>query len=76
MLNQNVPYNVNIIAAGIGKIFVGELTEMAKDVMNDWGDDENSAIRPDHLREAYRRYRIREGKIKSNSFIYKKQLFK
>jgi transcription initiation factor TFIID subunit 11 len=61
-----------LVMGGITKVFVCEVVECARTVMNEWG--EAGPIRPAHLREAYRRLK-REGKIDSPP-TYKKQLFK
>ena len=44
---------------------------VAREVMEDWGDTGN--IRPDHLREAHRRYKREHTSIPSNA--YKKRMF-
>eukprot|EP01089_Gocevia_fonbrunei_P013927 TRINITY_DN3689_c0_g1_i1.p1 TRINITY_DN3689_c0_g1~~TRINITY_DN3689_c0_g1_i1.p1 ORF type:complete len:210 (+),score=56.00 TRINITY_DN3689_c0_g1_i1:39-668(+) len=49
-----------IVMAGITKLFVGEMVEMARTVMDEWG--ELGPIRPRHLHEAYRRLQ-KEGKV-------------
>ncbi|KAJ3092367.1 hypothetical protein HK102_008156 [Quaeritorhiza haematococci] len=55
LMGQPVPQNIGIIVGGVGKLFVGQMVEKAREVMEDWGDE--GAIQPVHLREAYRRYR-------------------
>ncbi|KAI8803039.1 hTAFII28-like protein conserved region-domain-containing protein [Cladochytrium replicatum] len=50
-----VPPAVAIVVAGAGKLFVGELTEKALEVKEEWGHQ--GALRPEHIREAYRRFR-------------------
>ncbi|OUM66639.1 hypothetical protein PIROE2DRAFT_40617, partial [Piromyces sp. E2] len=52
ILNQSVSNSMGIVVGGFSKIFLGEIVEKARDVMEDWGDE--GAIRPEHLREAYR----------------------
>ncbi|KAJ3118550.1 transcription initiation factor TFIID subunit 11 [Nowakowskiella sp. JEL0407] len=65
-----VPAQVPIIVAGAGKLFVGDIVENAKEVMRDWGH--TGAIRPEHVREAYRRYRMEHN---VTSPLHKKSLF-
>ncbi|KAJ3046394.1 transcription initiation factor TFIID subunit 11 [Rhizophlyctis rosea] len=71
MMGKPIPDNGAIIAGSCGKMFVGQITEIACEVMKEWGDD--GPIRPDHLREAFRRYQADTGQIKSRT--YKKRLF-
>ncbi|KAI8909756.1 taf11 protein [Gorgonomyces haynaldii] len=70
-IGQSIPQSVAIIVAGVGKVFVGELTEMALSVMEERGD--KGPIRPVHLREAFRRYRQSRDRIPNRGF--KKRLF-
>jgi len=65
-INQNTV----IVMAGITKIFVGEVVEAAKEVMEEWG--ETGPIKPAHIREAYQRMKL-HGKIPYTR--YKKRLF-
>ncbi|KAJ1563817.1 transcription initiation factor TFIID subunit 11 [Nowakowskiella sp. JEL0078] len=65
-----VPPQVPIIVAGAGKLFVGDIVERAKEVMDDWGHF--GPIRPEHIREAYRKYRD-ESNITTQT--YRKTLF-
>jgi transcription initiation factor TFIID subunit 11 len=55
MLNQPVSQVMAFVIAGFTKVFVGEIVESSRDIMEEWGD--KGAIAPEHLREAYRRYR-------------------
>ncbi|KAL5699609.1 transcription initiation factor TFIID subunit 11 [Ranunculus cassubicifolius] len=55
---------VTIVVSGIAKMFVGELVETARVVMNE--RKESGPIRPCHIREAYRRLK-HEGKIPKRS---------
>eukprot|EP01125_Pyxidicula_operculata_P000735 TRINITY_DN10687_c0_g1_i1.p1 TRINITY_DN10687_c0_g1~~TRINITY_DN10687_c0_g1_i1.p1 ORF type:complete len:252 (-),score=72.27 TRINITY_DN10687_c0_g1_i1:171-926(-) len=55
-----VNHNTVIVMAGITKIFVGEIIEAAKEIMDEYG--ETGPIRPEHLREAYQRVKV-EGKM-------------
>jgi len=66
-INQNTV----IVMAGITKIFLGEVVETAKEVMEEWGD--TGAIKPAHIREAYQRMKL-QGKIPYTR--YKRHLFK
>ncbi|TPX63823.1 hypothetical protein SpCBS45565_g06345 [Spizellomyces sp. 'palustris'] len=55
LLGQNVAESSAIVVAGAAKLFVGEMTEKAREIMEEWGD--TGGIQPEHLREAYRRYK-------------------
>ncbi|KAF5190993.1 Transcription initiation factor tfiid subunit [Thalictrum thalictroides] len=52
------------VVSGIAKMFVGELVETARMVMNE--RRETGPIRPCHIREAHRRLKL-EGKIPKKS---------
>jgi transcription initiation factor TFIID subunit 11 len=62
-----------IVMSGITKIFVGELVETARSIMEEWGD--TGAIRPEHLREAYRRLKASNSN-QISSAKFNKKLFK
>jgi transcription initiation factor TFIID subunit 11 len=51
----NINPSTVIIIAGIAKVFVGELVEAAREVLEDWNDDPNSPLLPSHVLEAHRR---------------------
>eukprot|EP01098_Paradermamoeba_levis_P001284 TRINITY_DN11447_c0_g1_i1.p1 TRINITY_DN11447_c0_g1~~TRINITY_DN11447_c0_g1_i1.p1 ORF type:complete len:124 (+),score=20.80 TRINITY_DN11447_c0_g1_i1:256-627(+) len=53
-----------IVMAGVSKVFVGEIVETARTVMDEWG--ETGAIRPRHIREASRRLK----KLSGTSYSY------
>ncbi|KAK9158201.1 hypothetical protein Scep_004775 [Stephania cephalantha] len=55
---------MTIVVNGIAKMFVGELIETARMVMNE--RKESGPIRPCHIREAHRRLKL-EGKIPKRS---------
>lgn len=55
---------MTIVVSGIAKMFVGELVETARVVMNERKD--SGPIRPCHMREAYRRLKL-EGKVPRRS---------
>ncbi|KAJ3170118.1 hypothetical protein HDU87_008835 [Geranomyces variabilis] len=55
LCGQSVSDSTAIVVAGVAKLFVGEMTERAREVMLEWGD--TGALQPGHLREAYRRYK-------------------
>ncbi|RUS21120.1 TAFII28-domain-containing protein [Endogone sp. FLAS-F59071] len=70
VLNQQCSATMAFVVAGFAKVFVGEIIEKAREVMEEWG--ETGPIRPDHLREARRRYDIETGLPAHN---YQKRLF-
>ncbi|CAG8476582.1 8428_t:CDS:2 [Diversispora eburnea] len=55
ILGYSCSNNISIVVAGFAKIFVGEIVEKALDVKREWGSE--GPISPDHLREAFRRYK-------------------
>ncbi|OBZ83274.1 Transcription initiation factor TFIID subunit 11 [Choanephora cucurbitarum] len=55
VLNQQCSQTMAFVVAGFSKVYVGEIVEKAKEIMEEWGDE--GAIRPEHLREAHRRYK-------------------
>ncbi|KAI8144346.1 hTAFII28-like protein conserved region-domain-containing protein [Fennellomyces sp. T-0311] len=55
VLNQQCSQTMAIVVAGFSKVYVGEIVEKAREVMEEWGH--TGAIRPEHLREAHRRYK-------------------
>ncbi|GJJ76341.1 transcription initiation factor TFIID subunit 11 [Entomortierella parvispora] len=76
ILNQQVTQTMAFVVAGFCKVFVGEMVEKAREVMDDWG--ETGAIRPEHLREAQRRYRkseVQHGTGVKTVSGYKRRLF-
>ncbi|KAG0048999.1 transcription initiation factor TFIID subunit 11 [Gryganskiella cystojenkinii] len=76
ILNQQVTQTMAFVVAGFCKVFVGEMVEKAREVMEDWG--ETGAIRPEHLREAQRRYRKQElqgGIGVKPAYGYKRRMF-
>ncbi|KAI8394204.1 hTAFII28-like protein conserved region-domain-containing protein [Radiomyces spectabilis] len=55
VLNQQCSQTMAFVVAGFSKVYVGEIIEKAREVMEELGD--TGAIRPEHLREAHRRYK-------------------
>ncbi|KAJ3241623.1 transcription initiation factor TFIID subunit 11 [Chytriomyces hyalinus] len=53
-----VPANVLTAVGGTGKLFVGDIVEIGREVILDWGEDEGTALSPAHVREAYRRWKM------------------
>ncbi|EGC36608.1 hypothetical protein DICPUDRAFT_12712, partial [Dictyostelium purpureum] len=53
VLSAPVNQTSAIVMGGIAKVFVGEIVELARTIMEEWR--ENGPIRPRHIREAYRR---------------------
>lgn len=62
--NPKISMPVTIVVSGIAKMFVGDLVETARAVMNE--RKETGPIRPCHIREAYRRLKL-EGKVPKKS---------
>ncbi|CCX32687.1 hTAFII28-like protein conserved region-domain-containing protein [Pyronema domesticum] len=62
VLSQSVTANVGTVICGFSKVFTGEIIELALQIQRQWGDE--GPLLPDHLREAWRRYKIeRQGAI-------------
>ncbi|KAI8920654.1 hTAFII28-like protein conserved region-domain-containing protein [Entophlyctis helioformis] len=52
-----VPASIGIVVGGCAKLFVGDIVEGALEYMEELGEPASTAIRPEHLRESFRRYR-------------------
>lgn len=65
ILNQTCNANFVISINSVGKVFVGELVEMAKSVMTE--RNESGAIKPVHVHEAYRRLYKKMPHLKINN---------
>jgi len=67
------PLNINkhtlVAVKGAAKLYVGELVEEARTVMDEQG--ETGVIRPWHVREAYRRLKS-EGKVPTTEGVMQK----
>ncbi|KAI7861153.1 hTAFII28-like protein conserved region-domain-containing protein [Circinella umbellata] len=63
VLNQQCSQTMAIVVAGFSKVYVGEIVEKAREVMEEWGH--TGAIRPEHLREANRRYKQEQSAASS-----------
>ena len=61
VLGHSINPNTVIVMSGVAKVFVGELVEEAKDVMEDW--NESGPLLPSHLMEAHRRLKSRYNLI-------------
>lgn len=48
---------------------------LAKEVMEEWGEPIDAAIRPEHLQEAHRRYRMTHRPLVTSNSMYKRRLF-
>ncbi|RKP10604.1 hypothetical protein THASP1DRAFT_12625 [Thamnocephalis sphaerospora] len=59
VLQQTVSPTMAFVVAGFTKVYVGEIIETARDVMVEWG--QTGPLRPEHLREAQRRYKATHG---------------
>jgi transcription initiation factor TFIID subunit 11 len=69
-LGQSVHLNIAIVAAGVAKVYVGELVEEALQVKRDWGDSGCGLLLPSHIREAHRRLGYRNGSLSPKSFTF------
>ncbi|KAL4248042.1 TAF11 family protein [Abortiporus biennis] len=72
-LGQQVSQPVAQIVAGFGKVFVGEIIEQARAVQASRG--ESGPLAPDHLREAYRLYQQKHGRVGAARPLKGKRLF-
>ncbi|KAL0477989.1 RNAi component TAF [Acrasis kona] len=52
-------HTMQIVMAGITKLYVGDLVENAKLIMTEW--NEKGPVQPKHLKEAYRRIQQKQG---------------
>ncbi|CAG8840479.1 32485_t:CDS:2, partial [Gigaspora margarita] len=59
ILGQPCSNNISIVVAGFSKIFIGEIVEKALDIKKEWGSE--GPLSPDHIREAFRRYKQETG---------------
>eukprot|EP00871_Galdieria_phlegrea_P004477 jgi/Galph1/502/GphlegSOOS_G5199.1 len=66
MLQPDNPFIIGV--KGLGKLYAGELVELAVEIRNERG--EQGAIRPAHLREAYRRMQ-KHGKTPGSKQLQK-----
>ncbi|KAI8615211.1 hTAFII28-like protein conserved region-domain-containing protein [Chytriomyces sp. MP71] len=57
--STTVPPSVIIALGGTGKLFIGDIVEIGLEVMQDWGEEEGTALSPAHIREAYRRWKAK-----------------
>jgi len=69
--NSAISQTITIVMAGIAKVYVGELVESARTIMEEWGEE--GPLRPKHIREAYRRLK-QTGAVPTTK--YNKRLFK
>ncbi|KAG0012768.1 transcription initiation factor TFIID subunit 11 [Podila clonocystis] len=76
ILNQQVTQTMTFVVAGFCKVYVGEMVEKAREVMEDWGH--TGPIRPEHLREAQRISKLEEvqkGRGVQTPHGYKRRMF-
>lgn len=64
MLNQTIPERLAVMVAGVVKLHVGQLIEVARDIMIEGGENPENPVRPQHLREAARRMTEQTSKKK------------
>lgn len=68
ILNQSITANVSVALSGISKVLIGEIVERARDVearerARNGGGDVAEPLRPEHLRAAWREYKLDTGTI-------------
>ncbi|CAO3611202.1 unnamed protein product [Cunninghamella blakesleeana] len=56
VMNQQCSQTMAFVVAGFAKVYVGEIIEKSRQVMEETGD--TGPIRPEHIREAHRRYKL------------------
>ena len=71
MLGQPPAPSTNVIVAGCGKLFVGEIVEECRAIQSERG--ETGPIMPDHIQAAFQRY-MKKNPC-SQSSLYKPRLF-
>lgn len=69
-LGHTVNPNAIIVCSGVAKVFVGELIELAREVMEEWGDE--GPLMPSHVREAHRR--MQANQMIPSSSMYRKRM--
>jgi transcription initiation factor TFIID subunit 11 len=57
MTRQTVTPQVTTLVAGVGKVFIGEIVERARQVRSERAPNDTRPLQPEHLIEALRRYR-------------------
>ncbi|PVG04491.1 TAFII28-domain-containing protein [Serendipita vermifera] len=62
------------LLAGVGKVFVGEIIAKAREVQYRWR--ETGPLTPEHVREAYRLYKLETGNIGPAKPLRGKKLFR
>ena len=51
--------NIMLVVSGAAKVYGADIVARAKETQEDWG--ETGPLRPEHLKEALRRYRTERG---------------
>jgi len=59
VVNSPISQTMSIVMGGVTKVFVGEVIESARTIMEEW--NESGPIRPRHIREAYRRLKAKNN---------------
>lgn len=62
--------NIQIIMAGISKIYVGEIVETALQIQQEWKDDPSQGILPSHIRAAFMRLQQKSGNLSQDKFVF------
>ena len=62
--------NIQIIMAGISKIYVGELVETALQIQQEWKDDPSQGLLPSHIRAAFMRFQQKSGNLSQEKFVF------
>lgn len=59
-----ITQNMAVLMSGCAKLYVGDIIEHAKLIMQEWNDDARGPIQPKHIREAVRRLKKKETRKK------------